>query len=74
MLTLRKSVLNVCFGIFDVCVNVYDLNIHVVGKKNLHCLLSIYVCIVYICKHVVHKGQNGLLLMNKLILSYLIIA
>ena len=39
-----KNVLNVFFGIFDVCVNVYDLNIHVVGKKNLHCLLSI-VCL-----------------------------
>ena len=36
------------FGIFDVCVNVYDLNIHVVGKKNLHCLLSI-VCLY--CLH-----------------------
>ena len=29
------------FGIFDVCINVYDFNIHVVGKKNIHCLLSI---------------------------------
>ena len=29
------------FGILDVCVHVYYLNIHVVGKNNLHCLLSI---------------------------------
>ena len=60
MLTLRKNVLNVFFFffffffyllffcIFDACVNIYDLNIHVVGKKNLHCLLSI-VCLY--CLH-----------------------
>ena len=40
-----------------------------------HCLLSLcIVCIVYLCKHVLHKDQIGLLLMNKiyLILSYLL--
>ena len=57
------------FGIFDVRVNVYDLNIHVVGKIIYAVCYRLYVCIIYICKYVVHKGQNGLLLINKLILS-----
>ena len=45
------------------------------SKRIIHtvCYHS-YVCNVYSCKHLVHKGQTGLLLMNKSSLSNHIIA
>ena len=50
-----------------ICNCLLSQHTYLVGKNSLDCLLSIYVCIAYTCKH----ARIAYCLLIKFILSYL---